>query len=149
MSDLSIEPKQWIDFGGYRWPDVFDSVTEEYRLLMEDRGLVILPAYEYIKLEGPDVKGFLQGLLSQDVNALGRGETAESWALDANGKIIALFDLCCGDGFYLLQTPHGLADRLVTHLNRYLIMEDVTISRPDLTCAALVGPNALYEKERL
>ena len=149
MSTISLPAGRMITLAGQELPAVYTDVTAEYAALSENCGLLDMGHSEWIRLTGPDVRGFLQGLITQDVHSISRNSGAPSWALDANGKIVTLFHLYFAEG-YLIETPSGMADRLHAHLERYLIMEDVTLTRePELTCLSLQGPQALYEKERL
>ena len=91
--------------------------------LLADRSL--------IRVSGEDVRGFLQGLVTQDVNAVRPG--APQWAglLSAQGK--ALFDFILweaensGDDAILIDCEAAQRDALIRRLSIYRLRRPVAI----------------------
>src|SRR5436305_417851 len=95
-------------------------------------------------VSGADRATFLQGLLTNDVAALGSGAGCYAAYLTPQGRMIAdVFAYELGDRM-LLVVPGAVKDALLTKLDRLIFTEDVQLG--DLTDTfdqiALVGPNA-------
>ena len=95
-------------------------------------------------MSGADRATFLQGLLTNDVAALGSGAGCYAAYLTPQGRMIAdVFAYELGDRM-LLVVPGAVKDALLTKLDRLIFTEDVQLG--DLTDTfdqiALVGPNA-------
>lgn len=99
---------------------------------LTDRGLV--------RVSGPDAKGFLQGLLTNDMTKTDGGGAIHAGLLTPQGKI--LFDFFVvpdGDGF-LIDAPKHSAEALAKRLSFYKLRADVAIAEePTLTVAAAWG----------
>jgi hypothetical protein len=91
---------------------------------LDDRGIVVLA--------GDDAKGFLQGLVTNDVAGLVPGEAAYAALLSPQGKILADFlvtEVESEKGCRLyLDCPRSLAGELVKRLTIYRLRAKVTIA---------------------
>jgi len=85
-----------------------------------------------IWVEGPDAARFLQGLLSNDVAALGVGDAALALLLDERGHIVADMRVRRDDrtAFTLVADP-GAAGGLAAALGRYHFSEDLEVIGPE------------------
>jgi hypothetical protein len=74
---------------------------------------------EFVGVSGPDAAGFLQAMLSNDVEALGPGESCEALLLTPKARVIAPLVVLrrSADDFLLLTEP-GLGERLRAGLLR-------------------------------
>lgn len=91
----------------------------------------LLSSRSVLKISGPDARSFLQGIVTQDVEALRPGEAGFSALLTPQGKI--LFDfiiVTVGDGF-LIDVAADAADALLKRLTLYRLRAKVTIARED------------------
>lgn len=90
-----------------------------------------------VEVAGPDASGFLQGLISQSVDALSAGEARLGALLTPQGKIAADFiALRTPDGF-LFDVHDAIAEAFVKKLSVYKLRASVRIApRPDLGVAA-------------
>ncbi|HMM49049.1 MAG TPA: hypothetical protein PKE32_05495 [Miltoncostaeaceae bacterium] len=91
-------------------------------------------------VEGPDAASFLQGLLSNDVFALGDGDACRALLLDAKGRIGAAMAVH-RDGpraFTLVCEPH-LGERLMGILERYHFSEDLELLGPEPATVLVIG----------
>jgi tRNA-modifying protein YgfZ len=75
---------------------------------------------DVLQVSGPDAESFLQGQLSQDVAALGPGQSAWSFVLQPQGKVDALVRVTRTDGdTWLLDVDGGHGDAVAARLNRF------------------------------
>ena len=86
-----------------------------------------------IRVEGPDAAAYLQGQISQDVDAIGVGETAWSLVLQPNGKLASWFRIHrVAEQEFLLDTDEGHGSGLVARLERFKLRTDATwVARND------------------
>lgn len=89
-----------------------------------------LPGQErrLLHVKGPDALRFLQGLLSQDVDAIAVGEARGACLLTVKGKIS--FDLAVlrpSEHEYWLAIPVAQAEACMDKLDRHLIMDEVEL----------------------
>ena len=83
---------------------------------------------ETVRVAGPDAAAYLQGQISQDVDALAVGEPAWSLVLQPTGKVDAWFRIQrIDDQTFLLDVDAGHRDTLVARLSRFLLRTDATI----------------------
>jgi tRNA-modifying protein YgfZ len=95
-------------------------------LHLEDRAV--------IALEGGEARGFLQGLVTNDVARLAPGTGLYAALLTPQGKILFDFLLAEGDGALLLDCAAAQADALVKRLTMYRLRAKVGIAlRPQLS----------------
>lgn len=98
-----------------------------------------------IEIAGPDAPDFLQGLITNDVNALASGPAMFSGIfaglLSPQGKILFDFLLYRHGSRYLLDCRVSNIPDLIKRLNLYKLRANVTIAdvTPDFTVAALWG----------
>jgi len=114
----------------------------ERRLLREHGGLLDFSFIELVDCKGPDAASFLQGMLSADVVGLAEGSATPAWVLEVSGKIRFLLHVYkrAADHLTLACLP-GEAEAVVTHLDRYLIMEKATLTHDRETAMlSLQGP---------
>jgi folate-binding protein YgfZ len=74
----------------------------------------------FVAVRGPDAADYLQRMVSNDVEALGPGESCEALLLTAKARVIApLVVLRRGHDDFLLLTEPELGDRLAAELARF------------------------------
>ncbi len=97
--------------------------------MTDDKYYTSLSGRGLIHLEGPDRHDFLQGLITNDMNALKPGEALYACLLTPQGKFLHDFFVSEGDGFTLLECEGGeRAQDLYERLNKYRLRADVQIS---------------------
>jgi folate-binding protein YgfZ len=85
-------------------------------------------ARDVIQASGPEAATFLQGQLSQDVQALADGECAWSWVLAPTGKVDALVRVIrLSEGEWLLDTDQGWGELVEARLNRFKLRTKVSV----------------------
>lgn len=107
-----------------------------------------------IRVEGPDAAVYLQGQISQDVDAIGVGETAWSLVLQPNGKLASWFRIHrVAEQEFLLDTDEGYGSGLVARLERFKLRTDATIDVSDTQLPAPVtwpgAPDPSDERQRI
>lgn len=84
-----------------------------------------------LRLAGPDVKAFLQGLVTNDVDKLAQGLVYAA-LLTPQGKYLADFFLIADGDDILLDAPASIGDQLLQRLTMYKLRADVTLAETDL-----------------
>jgi len=102
------------------------------------RELMQLPFINVVRFAGPQAADFLQGQLTSDIRLLADGRTQLAACNTPQGRVIALLRLRQWDSVIDALLPAELAERLATHLRRYVLRAKVTIEIPaGLRCALL------------
>lgn len=122
-------------------PATYGDVTGEYLALRTAAGLVA-GSHDLVTLAGPDATSFLQGIVSQDVEALPPDGVARSFLLGPEGKLRALLWICKGTDRVLVLADPGRGPGVVEDLNRYRFRVRVDISPEVRTVDSLAGPEA-------
>jgi len=94
-----------------------------------------------LRLHGPDTHRFLQGTVSADIAAAGPGQAIAATLLTVKAKIVSeLIVLVQDEQTVDLLVPADTFEAVETHLDRHLIMDEVTVGRrEDVVVAALWG----------
>lgn len=117
----------------------------QYRQLREECGLLERPGRGAIDALGPDAAEYLQGQVTNDVEALATGEGQYAALLDRKGHMQAdLRILRVADDALLLDTEPGTKDVALRHLTMYSIGRDVQIgdATAERAFISLIGPRA-------
>ena len=81
-----------------------------------------------VRLTGDDRVSFLNNFCTADIKLLQTNQISEAFILNGKGKLVAhLLVLCHADSLEL-NTVAGQGQAIMTHLDRYLIREDVTMT---------------------
>lgn len=125
-------------------PPHYGSMQQEYRGLHEAAAMVDLADRTQIALRGADRAKFLHGLCTNDIRRLEPGRGCEVFLLDARGHTLAHGAVFATDEALILETVPGQTERLLAHLDRYLIREQVVLEDRAPHCAELLvaGPRA-------
>ena len=110
------------------------------------------PIYQVIEVSGNDAAIFLQGQLTCDLTQL---DNQVTWGAHCNvkGRVVALFRLFKHDDGFMLIVSHGLADKLIKTLQRYVFRAKVSLSLTDYGCYGLLQhdiadcPEGYYVKQ--
>ena len=93
-----------------------------------------------LKVAGPDVVSFLQGLVTVDMRKLDQSRILYAALLTPQGKYLADFFLVAADGAVLLDMDATLADDVALRLTRYKLRSAVTIDPVDMPVSRGTGP---------
>jgi folate-binding protein YgfZ len=94
---------------------------------MDHVGVVRLQDWTSLSVRGADRASFLHNLCTNDVRGLAVGDQCEAFFTDVKGKLIGHVVVFAQDDALALVTVPGQAERLIAHLDRYIIREDVQL----------------------
>ncbi|MBI4526231.1 MAG: aminomethyl transferase family protein [Deltaproteobacteria bacterium] len=120
-----------VDREGWLMPLNFGDPLREYRSVRSGVGILDLCDRGLLRFEGPDRVSYLQGMVSNDLKSLSPGQGVYAAILDIQGKVLADTRIFSASDYFLLDLREPLKDKIVSHLNRYLIADEVEIA--DLT----------------
>lgn len=93
-----------------------------------DQSLQGIPNFFLFKISGADAVKFLNNFCTADLKRWDRADPIELMILDPKGRLLALASAFWhGEALYLLSLGKPLED-LVSHLERYIIMDDAAVS---------------------
>ncbi|MBI2359594.1 MAG: aminomethyl transferase family protein, partial [Deltaproteobacteria bacterium] len=125
--------------------------AQEYQAVRSQAGLIDLCHRGLLCFQGPDRISFLQGMVSNDVKLLAPGDGLYAAVLDVSGKVLADVRIFCAGDSLLVDLWEPLKEKVLNHLNRYLVADEVEIM--DLSgqygALSLQGPNSRAIVERL
>jgi len=99
----------------------------DYEALRSGRGVVQLTGWSSISVTGADRQTFLNNFCTNDVKRLVPGTSCEAFFCNVKGKIIGHGIVGCRDDKLVIVGAPGQAARLIEHLDRYVIREDVKL----------------------
>jgi folate-binding protein YgfZ len=130
-------------------------MADDYRHALEDCALFDLIGRGLIALSGRDAVTFLNNLCTNDVKGLPPGHSCEAFLTTAKARVVAhlfVLRLRPDDGPVLwLDLPSGQVEKVLQHLGRYLISEDVELfdQTREVSQMHLCGPGARRVLERV
>ena len=114
--------------------------TSEYELLTEDAGVVERPGRAVLLLEGGEAAEFLQGQVTNDVEALAPGEGCYAALLDHKGKLRADMRVLRLGPEALQVDGEAIAREVLRHnFETYSLGRDVRADRPHRRAHGLLG----------
>jgi len=104
-----------------------------------------------IAVAGPDRAAYLQGLLTNDIQALAEGSGCYAAWLSPQGRMLTDMHVLQSSGMILLDVPAGQASAVLARLDQFLFSEDVQIESlvEAMTGVWLHGPKAAAVLERV
>jgi folate-binding protein YgfZ len=135
-----IEPER--DYGDW---------LAEYHALRAAAGVIALGHWTQIELAGRDAAAFLNRLASNKIAGLPAGGGCETFLLNAKGHVLAHLGVYIGAETLVLQTVPGESERLLAHLDFYLITEQVRVvdRTSEQFAFLLAGPEAAFVLRRV
>jgi folate-binding protein YgfZ len=97
-----------------------------------------------LRATGADARDYLHRMSTQDVNALGPGQSAHAAFLTAKGHLVGEGHVVVREGEILVDVDPAAAADLRAHLERFVIMDDVALEdlSPTLRVLPVLGPEA-------
>ena len=92
-------------------------------------GFIRLTEQAVLGLRGADRLRFLNGQVTNDIRLVEGDTCIPTAVLDAKGRLEAVCHVRDIDGSYLIDAPASLEDPLAARLDRYLIADDVEITK--------------------
>ena len=105
-----------------------------------------ISARAQLAVAGPDRAAYLQGLLTNDIQALTEGSGCYAAWLSPQGRMLADMHVLQSAGMMLLDVPAEQADAILARLDQFLFSEDVRIESmaEAMTGVWLHGPRASH-----
>lgn len=100
----------------------------EYEAVRSSAGLLDLSHRGLLQFTGPDRLTFLQGMLSNDLKVLNPFDGQYATLLTQQGKVIADVRVLCSLNSFYLDFWEVLKAKILDHLNRYLVADEVEIA---------------------
>lgn len=125
-------------------PNVFSALDQELDSLTTRASLYDLGYKAYLKITGADRLRWLNGMVSNTIQALPDGRWNYSFLLNAKGRIQGDANIYSNPEFLILQTDRSQISRLFAHLDHFIIMDDVELQLLDAsrTTIGIAGPRA-------
>ncbi len=124
-------------------PAVLDDITlaNSTAEIQQKNLLCRLNHLSIIEVDGDDARQFLQGQLTNDVNALAEYTLQFNGYCDPKGRLIALFHLICLPDKYLMLIDHRIAENVLKRLQMYVLMAKVVFKTSALHCIGFAQQN--------
>ena len=129
---------------GARTPLRFAGAGPELEALVHKAGVFDLGYRAFLRATNKDRVRWLNGMITQAVKFMVPGQVGYTLVLNPQGRIQGDADVLCFEDFLLLETDRAQIERLLTHLRRFIIMDDVKLEELDAptTAIGLAGPGA-------
>jgi folate-binding protein YgfZ len=119
------------EYDGWLLPRHFGDPTAEYQSIRHRIGFLDLCDRALLEFTGADRLSYLQGLISNDLRVLSSGEGIYAAFLTQQGKVLGDCRVLAKDDCFIMDLWEPLKPRILDHLNRYLVADEVEIN--DLT----------------
>lgn len=98
---------------------------------------------DLLTVAGPEAAVYLQGQVSQDIEALAIGQSARSFVLEPQGKVDAWFRVTRVDGeTFVIDIDEGHGEALKTRLERFKLRTKADITLRTVHWVAVRGPQS-------
>jgi folate-binding protein YgfZ len=129
---------------GCAMPDNFGDAAAEYRHARDTVALIDKNYRAYLSFTGPDRVRYLNAILTNNIKDLREGHGIVSLLLNPQGHILAEIETYAFAERLFCVSYAMIRDRLIEWLDKYIIMDDVTLTdeTPRYGTLALEGPRA-------
>ena len=129
---------------GCQLPDDFGDAAAEYRFARDSVALIDKNYRAYLGFTGPDRVRYLNAILTNNIKDLPAGQGNVSLLLNPQGHILAEIETYAFADKLFCVSYATIRERLIAWLDKYIIMDDVTLSDETERYAtlALEGPAA-------
>src|SRR6266849_7767537 len=140
---LAAGAKMGVRFG-CALPDYFGDAAAEYRSARETVALIDKNYRAYLSFTGPDRVRYLNAILTNNIKDLRAGHGIVSLLLNPQGHILAEIETYAFADRLLCVSYAMIRERLIEWLDKYIIMDDVTLTDETARYGtlALEGPKA-------
>src|SRR5579872_4710266 len=131
------------EYGGAETALLFSDPRAEFSALRSGSGVYDLNWRRYFLISGRDRVRWLNGMISNNVRDLPAGQGVYAFVLNPQGHILGdLYIYNRGDDF-VLETDAAQAEKLYSHLKRFIIMDQVEFKPAEEWVAlGIQGPRA-------
>jgi tRNA-modifying protein YgfZ len=121
-----------------------EPMSEGYAALCNSAAAVVEPGRGLILARGRDSTRFLHNLTSNHIRALAPGGGCYAFLLNPQGRIQADLHVFRCAGHYLLDTAVELRDKVLAHLRRYIVADQVELedATGGMAAVSVEGPAA-------
>ena len=136
---------------GCALPSDFGDWLAEYRFARETVALLDKNYRAHLSFTGPDRVRFLNAILTNNIKDLKAGQGIVSLFLNPQGRIQAEIETYAEEQRLLCVSFAAIREKLISALDRYIIMDDVTLTDESARYGtlALEGPRAAATVKRL
>src|SRR5713226_10107727 len=113
---------------GCALPDYFGDAAAEYRNARETVALIDKNYRAYLSFTGPDRVRYLNAILTNNIKDLPAGQGIVSLLLNPQGHILAEIETYAFAERLLCVSYAMIRERLIEWLDKYIIMDDVTLT---------------------
>ena len=123
-------------------------MSDDYNAAREHAALFDVSNRGKITVRGPDARTFLHNLSTNDIKGLGPGTGCEAFFATAQARAVAYAFIHCqlddGEDAFWLDLDPGLSEKVMKHLDRYIISEQVELTdqTSEFSQLHLAGPEA-------
>lgn len=123
----TLNPRMGSYFG-VMLPAEFDGLEVEWRRARENVALFETSYHAVFDLSGPDRARYLNAIASADIRGLTPGRAVPGLLLNAQGHILAEIDTLALEDRFLLLSHAMVSARTFETLDKYIIMDDCTLT---------------------
>jgi folate-binding protein YgfZ len=117
--------------------------NDTLKSLLTDAAFAPLPQVGFLRVTGEDRVRWLNGMVTNSIQALQPGDGCYLFFLNAQGRIQADATAWLLEDAILLETQRDRTPALLAQLDRFIIMDDVELTPLPLQGLLIAGPNAL------
>lgn len=132
------------EYDGWSLPRHFGNPHEEYLSVRRAVGLLDFSNRAIFEFTGADRLSYLQGLISNDLRLPSSGEGIYAAFLSQQGKVLGDCRVLTTDDRFIVDIWEPLKPKILDHLHRYLVADEVEIADLSDRCAilSLQGPKS-------
>lgn len=145
----------FLETCGRSMPSDYGDAVAEYHCARQDAALFDISHHGQIEASGADAASFLHNLCTNEVKNLPAGAGCEAFLTTGQAKIVAFVVIyhalnSQAHHVFFLDAGPGMAEKVLGHLNRYLISEQVELANRthDVAMMHVAGPRARQALER-
>jgi folate-binding protein YgfZ len=125
------------EYEGSSLPRHFGDPHQEYLSVRRALGLLDFSNRAVLKFTGDDRLSYLQGLISNDLRVPSSGEGVDAAFLSQQGKVLSDCRVFATDDRFIVDIWEPFKPKILDHLNRYLVADEVEIADLSDCCAIL------------
>ena len=147
----NVGGKEFQEHHGWRMPALYSDPATEYIAAREDVAVHDSSYVGRLKATGPDALDLLNRMSTNQVLSLEPGQGAPTILTTDRGRILDLIGVVNFGEYVLLLTSPGEQQKVIDWLDKYTIMEDMTVAdlTPEITMLTVLGPNSTVRLEQL
>jgi len=135
---------QLVPYRGALTPGAFSGYNSELTSITQSAGVFDLGYVAFLRVSGNDRVRWLNGMVTNTVQALEKDHFNYSFLLNAQGRILGDATIYHSSDHLLLETDRSQIARLAAHLNHFIIMDEVELHELDAstTVLGIAGPQS-------